>query len=161
MLREKLPVENYELFKYVVEFLVQVNNRNICDKSINDVNVFFIIFSFRLWIVKILTKWHLLILQLSLVLIWCGQRVNKCHLMKSVQLMHLLITSSRIMMIFTFSISIKRNWSKINKGFCSGMVKEVGILKNPQNEILEKRFLLFFFYYYYFVTNFNEFLIIF
>lgn len=56
MLREKLPVENYELFKYVVEFLVQVNNRNICDKSINDVNVFFIIFSFRLWIVKILTK---------------------------------------------------------------------------------------------------------
>lgn len=27
MLREKLPVENYELFKYVVEFLVQVNKR--------------------------------------------------------------------------------------------------------------------------------------
>lgn len=24
ILREKLPVENYELFKYVVEFLVQV-----------------------------------------------------------------------------------------------------------------------------------------
>lgn len=24
ILREKLPIENYELFKYVVEFLVQV-----------------------------------------------------------------------------------------------------------------------------------------
>lgn len=24
MLREKLPVENYELFKYIVEFLVKV-----------------------------------------------------------------------------------------------------------------------------------------
>jgi Rho GTPase-activating protein 1 len=28
ILREKLPVENYELFKYVVEFLVQVINTN-------------------------------------------------------------------------------------------------------------------------------------
>lgn len=26
ILREKLPVENYELFKYIIEFLVQVSS---------------------------------------------------------------------------------------------------------------------------------------
>lgn len=26
ILREKLPVENYELFKYIIEFLVQVSD---------------------------------------------------------------------------------------------------------------------------------------
>lgn len=27
MLREKLPIENYELFKYLIEFLVKVSDR--------------------------------------------------------------------------------------------------------------------------------------
>lgn len=31
ILREKLPVENYELFKYCVEFLVQVKKSSILE----------------------------------------------------------------------------------------------------------------------------------
>lgn len=32
ILREKLPVENYELFKYIVEFLVQIMDRKDFNK---------------------------------------------------------------------------------------------------------------------------------
>lgn len=37
ILREKLPVENYELFKYLIEFLVKVRSRSAINLHLDNI----------------------------------------------------------------------------------------------------------------------------
>lgn len=121
ILREKLPIENYELFKYVVEFLVQVSQSEFI------LSTWLQLHFFRSWIVRTLIKWHLQTSRSSSAPTWSGRKVIKCRLQRSDPSMLLSISSSKITMTFIFSISIKRTLWGINRGFCRASAAGVEI----------------------------------